>query len=286
MLLIDRTRDGDSTLQRNNPKSTKPFANVSKQIEQRIVPTMISPLKGISINQFKVPKRLILPLVVELDHLKDTAQANPYSFYVASGYNYSYNKYKTGIQSQISTSAEDPGHSFNILIGSNVDIRRNYFLSFRLTYQSLKSSFMYSENLGQTYSAVHAQFVRQVKHICHNNKTDMVGFRLGIGRDFKINNTWGSQLLVSLSSDYQLKTNGRAILEDGSVYYMENHQATDRLIFGAQLELGLYYQFEKFRITSSAGYQQGLTYVNLLDASNLEYTPHVLSFNIGIGMKF
>ncbi|MEM1001867.1 MAG: hypothetical protein AAGH46_04380 [Bacteroidota bacterium] len=223
-----------------------------------------------------------LPKSNNSDKIIEPTSPSRLSIYFASGYLRTNNHYKKGPQTETLSTAETTGHGMALNLGIRFKLNKTLFLTSEFSYQKLSSFFMYTENLGTETDPTQFKQVTRLRHICHNNSIETLGLNIGLGKDFLLGRQWGSQMILAFSSNYQLKSNGRMINDDLSVYDMSNHQYPERIIYNLHLSTGAFFQFKKFKLIGSIAWQQGLNSVRLLDNSDLEFSPSALNLSLGI----
>lgn len=212
--------------------------------------------------------------------------SNKFSMYVASGYNYSMSDYHQGVQAPLMSEAISAGHGYRFTVGSNYYLNNKFFFSSGLTFQKLKTYFKYNEDLGTEYSVQLSSEVHRVRHICHNNETDYAGVKFGIGKDFDFSPRFGGQVNLSILSEYQLRSDGRLINENETVFRMEDFKTFDRLNYSIETGLGIYWRWNQSKIIGNLGWQNSLSKSKIFEHSDLAYSVRVLHLSLGIEHLF
>ena len=208
------------------------------------------------------------------------------SFFINFGVNQSWSNYNQGNQLAALTAAEDLAFGNSFQLGVKFPLKNKFFVTTGLTYQKLHTTFSYKEDLGSEVSLALNQRITRLKNIYHNNYFEFVELNLGVGKEFYFGKNWGSQLALSFNPSYQLKATGRTLNEDLSIFEMENHKTVDRLLWSAGGGLDLFFNLKSNRILAGVDLKRSLSKIQLLDNSDLQLQPQVLTFKLGLERVF
>ena len=264
---------------------SKKYNPITPSSSKEIIRTIFSVENIDGVNLGLSTKERALPQLHLVDIPPPDKKINA-SFFINFGVNQSWSNYNQGNQLATLTAAEDLAFGNSFQLGVKFPLKNKFFVTTGLTYQKLHTTFSYKEDLGTEVSLALNQRITRVKNIYHNNYFEFIELNLGVGKEFYFGKNWGSQLSLSFNPSYQLKATGRTLNEDLSVFEMENHKTVDRLLWAAGGGLDLFFNLKSNRILAGVDLKRSLSKIQLLDNSDLQLQPQVLTFKLGLERKF
>lgn len=244
----------------------------------------VSAIRPIGLSTLIQNAPLDLPTVDRLQ-IEKNARKKTMSFFTSYEYSYANTEYYDSPQSEALNQAVSPAYGHSINMGLRLPMSKSSFFSTEVTYQDLKSQFMYTENLGTKVDQANFQKITTLRHVCHTNSIQSLGVRLGIGKKFMLSNRWGIELTGALSSNYRIAGNGRTLDDNSSIISIEDHQFADKFQFNAHLNTGIFLELKKVKIVGILGWQRSLNKTLLIENLSIKQSSNALNFGIGIEKK-
>lgn len=218
--------------------------------------------------------------------LSNSKESEKLSLYFSLGHLKTHNHYSNGPQAEILNSAESAGHGISASLGSRLLLNNTFFLMSEFSYQKQRHFFMHTEVVSKNFDAILYRQVTTLRHVCHNNTLETLGLKVGIGKHFIFNENWGSTVSLAISSDYQLRADGRTLNDEVSIIELNNHKFPQKFIYNGHMSAGLFYNLKGIRLSGNIGWQQGLNSAVTSTQSNLEYSPRGLNVSLGVEKRF
>jgi len=207
-----------------------------------------------------------------------------YGLTLSAGYNRMIGNLIDDIQmDSLSTNeSSEWGNSYNLSFEHL--LKKNYFVSLGISYNSLHTSFTYRKNLGVYNDFTTQNKVRKTRYVYHNNYFKFIQFRAGAGKQFEFNKHWSSQVLAHISPTLKTCHSGRALDENQTIVSIEDMGTEKDWFLSASIDWRLSYQINKLNIFAGTGFNQNLSKGKFLE-ENIHSSLYKQSVSLYLGLK-
>ena len=109
---------------------------------------------------------------------------------------------------------------------------------------------------------------------------------LGAGKNFNFGKNWGIQLSAHINPSVLFSAKGRTLNVAESIVDLERSSTSYNLFLSADAGVDFFFKVGKSRILAGADFKQSLSKIFLLENSDLQLQPQIISFKLGVERKF